>query len=240
MSSKKGRKYNTWKDQPVKLLMKVLLDEWFRQALSKGLHSKRREKFVLVLFWSWFSGAQRLFKRPLTAASIYGRAFTPSAKTKRRENPNTNPTLRMYVPAAKELMQINADREREGVDPLPLDEVIELCERFKLPLEPSRKPPRREISEETKLKHIRWVRRYFNGMCPCCGQVQLVDGNGEEFWQIRGEFDHFFSNQLPTFGHSWFICLRCHRKITYGVIGRMDVYEKFAAYQNKRKKPNAS
>jgi len=146
MASKIGRKNNNWKNCPAKLVMKICLDYWYRLSIALGhLDTKAHKKFVWDRFWKVFPEAQKLFKYPLTLDSVYGRAFTPSAPTKLNENPNVNPTMICYVPAAMELIR----RYDAGLPALLLTQLNEFCTKYTPVSEmPSSRDLRRTFSDQ--------------------------------------------------------------------------------------------
>jgi hypothetical protein len=89
---------------------------------------------------------------------------------------------------------------------------------------------RREIARMTRLR-LADVTLALGGRCPCCGRVDVVNADGDV---AEAEFDHFYSNQLPTEEHCWLICVGCHGLLTSGKLSRDDAAIHFRSFQMRR------
>ena len=85
--------------------------------------------------------------------------------------------------------------------------------------------PRRPITDTTKRRH-RDVVAALGGRCPCCGIVEVLDGDGKP---DGAEYDHFYSRERREFADTWLICRSCHR----GMRDRAAYTVAFNAYQQR-------
>ncbi len=90
-------------------------------------------------------------------------------------------------------------------------------------------PQRRPILSKTKAAIVAAVIK-FGRHCPCCGLVEVVAPDGSV---VDAEFDHFFSNQLPSAKHAWLICKPCHRALTDGSMDRVEADSHFVSFQRR-------
>jgi len=97
-------------------------------------------------------------------------------------------------------------------------------------------PQRRNILPKTKDVIIK-VLQALGRRCPCCGLVEVIDENGKV---VNAEFDHFFSNQLPSQKHAWLICKPCHDALTAGKLDRVDTDAHFVSFQRHLRKLSLS
>ena len=90
----------------------------------------------------------------------------------------------------------------------------------------SRKPfPKRIIKT-----YIDVVAKYFNGVCPCCGESEILNDLGGRL--VNLEVDHFKGPKWNKLHDGWPICQQCHSKLTHGYLNREGwVSQAFAAYQ---------
>ncbi len=93
-------------------------------------------------------------------------------------------------------------------------------------------PQRRPILPKTREVIVATIVR-LGRRCPCCGLAEVVAQNGSV---IDAEFDHFFSNQLPSAKHAWLICKPCHRSLTDGTMDRTEADIHFASFQRRLEK----
>jgi len=94
---------------------------------------------------------------------------------------------------------------------------------------PNKSNGRRNIPSSVKELHIKYV-FIFGRRCPCCSIVDIINNEGTK---IEGEFDHFYTNQLPDLRHTWLICKGCHDQLTYNQETRTYVTDQFNSYQKK-------
>ncbi len=93
-------------------------------------------------------------------------------------------------------------------------------------------PQRRPILPKTREVIVATIVR-LGRRCPCCGLAEVVAQDGSV---IDAEFDHFFSNQLPSAKHAWLICKPCHRALTDGTMDRTEADIHFASFQRRLEK----
>lgn len=213
MSSKPGGNKNSW-NGPVKLTMKVVLAKLGDAGMGPVAAVKS--------FRTMFPKAQEYFKYPLTDDMISGRIYW-NVPSKTGENPYTNKKMSPFVPAADEIIR----QWRNGVPPMSNAELSKFCSSYS-PAVVKTVSKRRTIPESVRNEHVAMVNR-MGGMCPCCGFAKVVKSGKK----IAGEFDHFFSNQLPNFEYSWLICKSCHDAMTYNRTDRNDIQRSFAIYQER-------
>jgi hypothetical protein len=89
---------------------------------------------------------------------------------------------------------------------------------------------RREISKPARTRLVDAILA-LGGRCPCCGRAEVVDADGAV---LEAEFDHFYSNQLPSEEHAWLICLGCHSDLTTGKLPRTKADAHFRSFQLRR------
>jgi len=94
-----------------------------------------------------------------------------------------------------------------------------------------RLPQRRPISLGTKADVAKAVLT-LGRRCPCCSKVAVVDEQGGVI--AGAEFDHFYSNQLPTHEHVWLICKDCHGRLTAKKLTRQEATMHFFSFQLRR------
>lgn len=72
--------------------------------------------------------------------------------------------------------------------------------------------------------------RYFNGLCPCCGETKILSSYGSRLPSL--EVDHFRGCQWNKITEGWPVCDRCHKKLTHGYLSRDGwVLQAFRAFQ---------
>lgn len=113
------------------------------------------------------------------------------------------------------------DRLETKVDGIEgkLDNIVKLTDR------------RRPVSKKDKAKHIAFTYSKYNGLCPCCGDVQIIN----EFRQpINGAFeiDHFYDKTRNQLEETWPICKRCNSQRANGGISHNNVEGRFIGYQS--------
>ncbi len=78
----------------------------------------------------------------------------------------------------------------------------------------SRKP----FSSSTVKIYLAVVQKFFNGMCPCCGEVEILNRLGGRNDNL--EIDHFKGPRWNKITEGWQICKICHEKLTHGYLHR--------------------
>lgn len=66
---------------------------------------------------------------------------------------------------------------------------------------------RRDASRETKNCHKRFVEKHYGGVCPCCHDTAVVEGE-----EVTGEIDHQWNRNIRSKQSTWLICKGCNRK----------------------------
>ncbi len=62
------------------------------------------------------------------------------------------------------------------------------------------------------------IKKYFNGVCPCCGECQILNGAGIKMENF--EIDHFKGPKWNKLTEGWPICAECHGRLTHGYTSR--------------------
>jgi prophage antirepressor-like protein len=91
---------------------------------------------------------------------------------------------------------------------------------------------RREFDQRT-VRRMRSAVHRFGGLCPCCGQSQIADRNGE--W-IAGsyEIDHWVSRADNRPENGWPVCRPCNRKFgSAGSAKRQQFLHFFTVFQER-------
>jgi hypothetical protein len=75
------------------------------------------------------------------------------------------------------------------------------------------------------------VDKFYNGMCPCCGEAQILNPLGGKNDHL--ETDHFKGPKWNKVTDGWPICKDCHHKLTHGYLKRDGnwVEQAFKAFQ---------
>jgi len=68
---------------------------------------------------------------------------------------------------------------------------------------------RKEPKPKDVARHLAAVKKYFNGMCPRCRVVCIVDEDGKR--TAACNIDHFHSRDRATFREIWPICIQCNQ-----------------------------
>lgn len=72
--------------------------------------------------------------------------------------------------------------------------------------------------------------KFFNGVCPCCGENQILNDLGGRDTGL--EVDHYRGPKWNKLHDGWPICQQCHHKLTHGYLNREGwVSQAFAAFQ---------
>ncbi len=91
----------------------------------------------------------------------------------------------------------------------------------------SRKP----FKPATVKTYLAVVNKFYSGMCPCCGEVLILNPLGGKNEGL--ELDHFKGPKWNKITEGWPICKDCHVKLTHGYLKRDGnwVEQAFKAFQ---------
>ena len=91
----------------------------------------------------------------------------------------------------------------------------------------SRKP----FTAATVKTYFAVVEKFYNGMCPCCGENQILNPIGGRSDSL--ETDHFKGPKWNKITEGWAICKDCHERLTHGYLRRDGgwVEQAFKAFQ---------
>lgn len=110
MASVKGHPHKIWTSSSQTTLMRVIAALIFVQdPRLPNLKGAAKEAFMVKRFYQICPWAQEYFEVKLTSKSVYGRAFTPWAKSKPTENPYTNQYSKPYIVAADQILGLYYD-----------------------------------------------------------------------------------------------------------------------------------
>jgi predicted RNA-binding Zn-ribbon protein involved in translation (DUF1610 family) len=89
---------------------------------------------------------------------------------------------------------------------------------------------RRPFLPSTVNIYLKVVERFFNVLCPCCGETTILSPKGGRLPTL--EVDHFRGCQWSKITDGWPICDRCHKDLTHGYLSRDGwVLQAFRAFQ---------
>jgi len=88
---------------------------------------------------------------------------------------------------------------------------------------------RRKLSKATRRAHISCILSRFEGKCPCCREVRIMDENGRPVSACNEE--HFVNRHENAIDKTWLVCQDCNQRKTNGKILHADVEALFRAYQ---------
>lgn len=90
---------------------------------------------------------------------------------------------------------------------------------------------RRDLTIDTKRRHLETVAHFFGGMCPCCGAVRIV-ADGERL--PGSHFDHWTDNAEKCGARdTWLICAGCNMGFSSGKLLRDNCRIWFDAFQKR-------
>lgn len=94
-------------------------------------------------------------------------------------------------------------------------------------------PKRRDVSAETRMRHIECVRIYFNGNCPCCQSVAVLMKIGSQIVRSdEAEIDHWSDNRNNNRAdQTWLVCRVCNARFNRDPNSRIAVRPIFEVYQ---------
>jgi hypothetical protein len=88
---------------------------------------------------------------------------------------------------------------------------------------------RRKLSKDTRRAHISCILSWYEGKCPCCREVRIIDENGSP---LRGcNEEHFVNRHENALDKTWLVCWDCNQGKTNGKVAHTDVEALFRAYQ---------
>lgn len=106
------------------------------------------------------------------------------------------------------------------------DRIDDVCDRLE------KVEQRRRIPEKTRQLHVFVLKNYYNGRCPCCHKVRIVNDAGEK--RTNCEFDHFFRVSEVCVEKTWAVCSDCNSSLR-NADWKAERRIKFEAYQQTRK-----
>lgn len=92
---------------------------------------------------------------------------------------------------------------------------------------------RKHLSVKTQRKHLIICLRSFSGMCPCCGDLRIVQEDGTKEQGVL-EYDHWVSKSQAALSETWPVCKNCNSKLKQHDF-KTEVRAYFEAYQKRRK-----
>ncbi len=93
---------------------------------------------------------------------------------------------------------------------------------------------RRGLSRDTVRKHIECVYHAFKGVCPCCGETQIIDHHKQKLPDCHE--DHFINRHENSMSKTWLVCRECNLGRSSGRIDHQECTTLFNAYQVRLKK----
>jgi len=93
---------------------------------------------------------------------------------------------------------------------------------------------RRDLTADTKRQHMETVARFFGGMCPCCRDVAVMQGNE----RLPGShFDHWTDNAAKNRpDQTWLVCAACNTGFQTRALPRENCRIEWDYYQKCRAK----
>ena len=88
---------------------------------------------------------------------------------------------------------------------------------------------RRKLSRKTRRAHIGCILEWYEGKCPCCREVRIIDENGLPL-PICNE-EHFIGRHEIALDKTWLLCQECNLRKSTGKFAHTDVEALFRAYQ---------
>lgn len=88
---------------------------------------------------------------------------------------------------------------------------------------------RRKLSKSTRHAHISCILSRFEGKCPCCREVRIIDENGRPLPACNEE--HYINRHENALDKTWLLCQECNQRKTSGKVAHADVEALFKAYQ---------
>lgn len=92
---------------------------------------------------------------------------------------------------------------------------------------------RQQLTPATRRRHRRAELAMYDGKCPCCQLVTVIDKNGEEIPGVA-EADHWRLPSQPDVDKTWIVCKQCNRDLKQEEVHQQRE-PKFAAYQQARR-----
>lgn len=88
---------------------------------------------------------------------------------------------------------------------------------------------RRKLSRKTRRAHIGCIREWYEGRCPCCREVRIIDENGNPLPVCNEE--HAVNRHENALDKTWLVCQDCNSRKSTGRVAHADVEALFRAYQ---------
>lgn len=92
---------------------------------------------------------------------------------------------------------------------------------------------RKDLTIDTKRAHMETVARFFGGMCPCCGDVQVMQAAE----RLPGShFDHWTDNASKNRpDQTWLVCAACNTGFQSRALPRENCTAQWTYYQTRRR-----
>ena len=91
---------------------------------------------------------------------------------------------------------------------------------------------RKRVPEKTRRIHCYVIKNYYQGQCPCCRKVRIVNDNGER--RTNCEFDHWNRVSEACETKTWAVCTECNSNLRNGD-WKSERKVQFEAYQHCRR-----
>lgn len=88
---------------------------------------------------------------------------------------------------------------------------------------------RRKFSRKTRRAHIGCIREWYEGKCPCCREIRIIDDDGQPLPVCNEE--HAVNRHEISLDKTWLVCQDCNSRKTTGKLTHSDVEALFRAYQ---------
>jgi hypothetical protein len=88
---------------------------------------------------------------------------------------------------------------------------------------------RRKLSRASKRAHASCILSWYEGKCPCCREIRIIDENGSSLPACNEE--HFVNRHENALDKTWLVCQDCNQGKTNGKVAHTDVEALFRAYQ---------
>lgn len=130
------------------------------------------------------------------------------------------------------LIQTTADTPALLIRTADLAEMMKKLDRLGATLEEIKNAlplKRRKLSMSTRRAHISCILERFEGKCPCCREVRIIDENGSPLPGCNEE--HFVNRHENSVDKTWMVCQACNIRKATGAVSHSDVEALFKAYQ---------
>lgn len=95
---------------------------------------------------------------------------------------------------------------------------------------------RKSLTANTKRQHIDTVQSFFNGKCPCCQDVYVLDEFSNK--NKNGNWEHWYSPSRSRPHETWLVCEGCNDKFFNNHQFKIESETHFRHYQKRREQRN--